>query len=67
MKLAELEALASFRKQRKTKNVAVEETKQEEEIVKAKAWVKVIESQEELEKVKTFSSCLNSGSQSIKI
>ena len=48
MKLAELEALASFRKQHKAKKLAVEEIKLEEEIVKAKARVKVIEAQEEL-------------------
>ena len=63
MELAELEALASFRKQQKTKKLALEEMKLEEELVKAKARVKVIEAQEELEKGKTLSSGLNSGSQ----
>ena len=58
MKLAELEALASFRKQQKTKNLAVEEMKLEEELVKAKARVKVTEAQEELDKGKALSSCL---------
>ena len=63
MELAELEALASFRKQQKTKKLAVEKMKLEEELVKAKARVKVIEAQEELEKGKTLSSYLNSGNQ----
>ena len=53
MKLAQLEALASFRNQQKTKKLAVKEMKLEEELVKAKAWVKVIEVQEGLEKGKT--------------
>ena len=56
MKLAELETLESFRKQQKTKTLAVEEMKLEEELVKAKARVKVIQVQEELEKGKTLSS-----------
>ena len=43
MKFAELEALGSFRKQQKTKKLAVEEMKLGEELVKAKAKVKVIE------------------------
>ena len=43
MKFVELEALASFRKQQKTKKQAVEEMKLREELVKAKARVKVIE------------------------
>ena len=42
MKLAELEALASFRTQEKTKKLAVEEMNLEEELVKAKARVKVV-------------------------
>ena len=63
IKLAELEALASFRKQQKTKKLAVQEMKLEEELVKAKARVKVVEAQEKLEKVKTLSSGLNSGNQ----
>ena len=63
MKIAELEALASFRKQQKTKKLGVEEMKLEEKLVKAKARVKIIEAQEELEKSKTLSSCLNSGNQ----
>ena len=37
--------------------------KLEEELVKAKARVKVVEAQEKLEKVKTLSSGLNSGNQ----
>ena len=63
MKLAEIEALASFRKQQKTNKLAVEEMKLEEELVKAKAGVKVTEAQGELEKGKTLDSGLNSGSQ----
>ena len=63
MKLAELESLASSRKQQKAKKLAVEEMKLEEELVKAKARVKVIEAQEELEKGKTLSSGLNSDNQ----
>ena len=55
MKLAELEALPSFRKQQKTQKLAVEEMKLEEELDKAKAMVKVIEVQEELEKGKNLS------------
>ena len=43
MRLAELEALASFRIQQKTHKLAVEEIKLEEELVKAKVRVKVIE------------------------
>ena len=43
VKLAELEALGSFRKQQKTKKLAVEKMKLGEELVKAKARVKVIE------------------------
>ena len=43
MKLAELEALSSFRIQQKTHKLAVEEIKLEEELVKAKVRVKVIE------------------------
>ena len=54
IKLAELEALASFRKQQKTKKLAVEEMKLEEELVKAKARVKVVEAQEKLENGKTL-------------
>ena len=53
----------SFREQQKTKNLAVEEMKLEEELVKAKARVKVIEVQEELEKGETLSFGLNSGNQ----
>ena len=56
MKLAELETLESFRNQQKTRKLAVEEMKLEEELVKAKARVKVIQVQEELEKGKTLSS-----------
>ena len=63
MKLAELESLASSRKQQKAKKLVVEEMKLEEELVKAKARVKVIEAQEELEKGKTISSGLNSDNQ----
>ena len=63
MKLAELEALASFRKQQKTVKLAVEEIKLEEELVKAKARVKVIEAQERLEKDKTLDFGLNSDNQ----
>ena len=63
MILTELEALASFRKQQKANKLAVEEMKLEEELVKAKARVNVIEAQEELEKGKTLSSSLNSGHQ----
>ena len=48
MKLAELEALASFRKQQKAQKLAVEEMKLEEKLVKVKARVKVIEVHEEL-------------------
>ena len=62
MKLTELEAPASFREQ-KTRKLAIEEMKLEEELVKAKARVKVIEVREELEKGKTLSSGLNSGNQ----
>ena len=43
MKLAKLEALASFRQQQKTHNIAVEEVKLEEMLAKGKARVKVIE------------------------
>ena len=43
MKLAELEALSSFRIQQKTHKLTVEEIKLEEELVKAKVRVKVIE------------------------
>ena len=63
MKLAKLEELASFRKQQKTKKLAVKEIKLEEVLVKAKARLKVIEAREELEKVKSLSTCLNSGNQ----
>ena len=63
MKLAELEALASFRERQKTKKLAIEEMELEEELVKAKARIKVMEAQEELEKGKTLSSDLNSGNQ----
>ena len=63
MKISELEVLASFRKQQKRKKLAVEEMALEEELVKAKAWVKVIEGQEELEKGKPLISCLISGNQ----
>ena len=61
MKLAELEALAFFKKQEKTKKLAVEEMKLEEELVKAKARVNVTEAHEELENGKTLNSGLNSG------
>ena len=57
------EALASFRIQQKTKKLAVEEMKLEEELVKAKARLRVIEAQEELEKGKTLSSSLKSGNE----
>ena len=60
MKLAKLQALASFRKQQKTKKLEVEEMKLEEELVKRKAGVKVIEAQEELDKGKFLDSGLNS-------
>ena len=63
MKLAELEALASFRKQQKTNKLTEEEMKLEQELVKAKARVKVTEVQEELEHGKTLDSGLNSGNQ----
>ena len=63
MRFAELEALASFRKQQKTNKLAVEDMKLEEELVKAKARVKVIEVQEELEKGKSLDSGLNFGNQ----
>ena len=63
MKPAELEVLVSFKKQQKTKKLSVEEMKLEEELVKEKARVKVIEVQEELKKGKTLSSYLNSGNQ----
>ena len=63
MKLAELEALASFREQQKTRKLAVEEMKLEEELVKAKARLRVIEAQAELEKDKALSSGLKSDSQ----
>ena len=64
MKITKLEALAFFRKQQQQKKkLAVEEMKLEEELVKAKARVKVIEAQEELEKGKSLNSCFNSGSQ----
>ena len=63
MKLAKLEALESFREQQKTKKLAVEELKLEKEQVKAKARVKIIEMQEELEKGKNLSSSLNFGNQ----
>ena len=63
MKLAQLEELASFRKQQKTKKLAVKEMKLEEALVKAKARLKVIEALEELAKVKSLSTCLNSGNQ----
>ena len=63
MKLAELEALASFRKQQQIKKLAVEEMKLEEELVRAKARVKVTEAQEELEKSKTLDFGLSSGNQ----
>ena len=63
MKPAELEVLASFKKQQKTKKLSVEEMKLEEELVKEKARVKIIEVQEELKKGKTLSSYLNSDNQ----
>ena len=63
MKLAELEALESFRKQHQIKKLAVEEMKLEEELVRTKARVKVIETQEELEKSKTLDFGLSSGNQ----
>ena len=53
MKIAELEALATFREHQKTKKLAVEKKIMEEELIKAKARTKVIETQEELEKDKT--------------
>ena len=43
MKLAKLEALASFRQQQKTHNIAGEEVKLEEILAKGKARVKVFE------------------------
>ena len=63
MKHAELEALASFRKQQKIQKLAVEEMKPEEELVKAKARVKVIETKEELENSNTLIYGLNFGNQ----
>ena len=53
MKIAKLEALATFREHQKTKKLAVEKKMMEEELIKAKARTKVIETQEELEKDKT--------------
>ena len=61
MKLPELEALASFRKQQKTQELAVEENNLAEELAKAKARKKVVEEQDELEKGKTLDSGSNSG------
>ena len=63
MKLAELEALPSFRKQQKTQKLAAKEMKLEEEWVKVKARIKVMKVQEELEKDKNLDSGLNSGNQ----
>ena len=66
MKLAELEALASCRKQHKIRQLAVEDLKLEEELAKAKARVKVIQEQEVLENGKTFINSGNNSGQQIK-
>ena len=66
MKLAELEALASCRKQHKIRQLAVEDLKLEDELAKAKARVKVIQEQEALENGKTFINSGNNSGQQIK-